>query len=119
MRRDRLLLAAALTTIFSADFYFILLPKLQRMGQRSQRFCTCGLGNLSLPRQSPPYVSVSLLDGTTADPAEDGSRLERLFAHPLYNIQTPEPDERLLQVEQLMEYYRKKMSRWERSVHAF
>lgn len=42
----------------------------------------------------------------------------RLFSHPLYNIQTPAlgPEERLLQVEQLIDYYRRKVSHWERSV---
>ncbi|XP_028989846.1 pseudokinase FAM20A [Betta splendens] len=120
MRRDRLLLAAALTTIFSADFYFILLPKLRRVGRTAPPLCSCGLGNLSLaaPRASAPDPDPG---GAAADPAEDGSRLERLFAHPLYNIHAPalEPEERLLQVEQLMEYYRKKMSHWERHMKLY
>lgn len=122
MRKDRLLLAAALTTVFSADLYFILLPKLRSIGQGSRKFCSCGPSNLTLPRQSglaTPHLSESLVDGTTTDPTGGGSKLGRLFAHPLHNIQTPAlgPEERLLQVEQLMEYYRKKMSRWERLVY--
>lgn len=123
MRRDRLLLAATLTAIFSADFYFILLPKLWRLGQGSRQFCSCGPSNLTLPRQgglATPYLSnwtyVPPLDATTNKPTGGGSKLGRLFAHPLYNIQTPAlgPEEKLLQVEQLMEYFRKKTSRWER-----
>ncbi|XP_061564944.1 pseudokinase FAM20A [Cololabis saira] len=124
MRRDRFLLVATLTAIFSADLYFILLPKLRNLSQISGHFCPCGPNNVSLPGQgglATPQLSNwtydSLLDGTAASGSPDGaSKLEKLFAHPLYNIQTPVlgPEERLLQVEQLMEYYRKKVSRWER-----
>ena len=126
MRRDRLLLAAILTAIFSADLYFILLPKLRStVGQRAGDFCPCGSDNLTLPRhgglatpQLSNWTSAPPLDGTTSEPTDGGSKLGRLFAHPLYNIQTPAlgPEERLVQAEQLMEYYKKKVSRWERSV---
>lgn len=125
MRRDRLFLAATLTAIFSADLYFILLPKLRGMGRGSKRLCSCGPDNLTLPGQGglatpqlSNWTSASPLVGTTTAPMDGGSKLERLFAHPLYNIQTPAlgPEERLLQAEQLMEYYRRKVSRWERSV---
>lgn len=124
MRRDRLVLATTLTAIFSADIYFILLPKLRSVGQGSGNFCQCGPNNLTLPRHgglATPQLSnwtSGQLDGTTPEPADGGSKLGRLFAHPLYNIQPPVlgPEERLLQAEQLMEYYRRKVSRWERSV---
>lgn len=45
----------------------------------------------------------------------------RLFSHPLYNIQTPAlgPEERLLQVEQLIDYYRRKVSHWERHMKLY
>lgn len=128
MRRDRLLLAATLTAIVSADLYFILLPKLWNFGRGSGQFCSCGPDNLTLPMQGglatprlSNWTSVSPLAGTTAHPADGGSKLERLFAHPLYSIQTPAlgPEERLVQAEQLMEYYRRKVSRWERSVYVF
>uniref|UniRef100_A0A671TXC1 FAM20A golgi associated secretory pathway pseudokinase n=3 Tax=Sparus aurata TaxID=8175 RepID=A0A671TXC1_SPAAU len=129
MRRDRLFLAATLTAIFSADLYFILLPKLRSVGQRSGHFCSCGPdGNLTLPRhgglatpQLSNWTSSPPLEITTPEPADGGSKLGRLFAHPLYNIQTPMlgPEERLLQVEQLMEYYRRKVSRWERHMKAY
>lgn len=124
MRRDRLFLAAALTAIFSADLYFILLPKLWSIGQGSGQLCSCGPHNITLSRQdglAVPQLSnwtfVLPLDVTTSKPLDGGSKLGRLFTHPLYNIQTPAlgPEERLLQTEQLMEYYRKKVSRWERS----
>lgn len=123
MRRDRLVLVATLTAIFSADLYFILLPKLQR----SVHSCSCGPHNLTLPSQVgftalqlSNCTSPQLVDGSTSEPVERGSKLERLFNHPLYNIQTPglAPEERLLQEGQLIEYYKRKVSRWERSVSA-
>ena len=122
MRRGRLLLAATLTAIFSADLYFVLLPKLRSVGLESGDFCPCGSDNFTLPRHgglATPQLSNWTLYETTFEPADDGgSKLERLFSHPLYNIETPVlgSEERLLQAEQLMEYYRKKVARWERSV---
>uniref|UniRef100_A0A3Q0QXH9 FAM20A golgi associated secretory pathway pseudokinase n=1 Tax=Amphilophus citrinellus TaxID=61819 RepID=A0A3Q0QXH9_AMPCI len=122
--RDRILLAATLTAIFSADLYFILLPKLRSKGLTSGHSCSCGTSNLTLPSQGglatpqlSNWTSAALLDGTTLEPAYGGSKLVRLFSHPLYNIQTPVlgPEERLLQVEQLIDYYRRKVSHWERS----
>ena len=124
MRRDRLLLATTLTVVFTADLYFVLLPKLQDFRQARGPGCVCGPGNDSLPGQGglvSPRLSNSsdgLQDSaeseTTAD--DGGSKLDRLFDHPLYNIQTPMlgPEERLLQAEQLIAYYKKKVSRWER-----
>uniref|UniRef100_A0A8C4H8U5 FAM20A golgi associated secretory pathway pseudokinase n=1 Tax=Dicentrarchus labrax TaxID=13489 RepID=A0A8C4H8U5_DICLA len=128
MRRDRLFLAATLTAIFSADLYFILLPKLRSLGQGLGHFCSCGPNNLTLPRHGglatprlSNWTSLPPLDGTTSEPADGGSKLGRLFAHPLYNIQTPPlgPEERLLHAEQLMEYYRRKVSRWERHMKLY
>ncbi|KAF3853397.1 hypothetical protein F7725_014085 [Dissostichus mawsoni] len=110
MRRDRLLLAATLTAIFSADLYFVLLPKLRSAGLGSGDFCPCGSDNFTLPRHgglATPQLSNWTLYGTTFEPADDGgSKLERLFSHPLYNIETPVlgSEERLLQAEQLMEH---------------
>ncbi|XP_041671215.1 pseudokinase FAM20A [Cheilinus undulatus] len=128
MRRDRLVLAATLTAIFSADLYFILLPKLRSAGIFSSHSCSCRaknftlpkLGGLATPRLSN-WTSVPPLDGTASVPDDGVSKLERLFAHPLYNIQTPEmgPEERLLQVAQLMEYYKRKVTRWERHMKIY
>uniref|UniRef100_A0AAQ5YLU5 FAM20 C-terminal domain-containing protein n=1 Tax=Amphiprion ocellaris TaxID=80972 RepID=A0AAQ5YLU5_AMPOC len=126
LRRDRLFLAATLTAVFSADLYFILLPKLRSLGRPHS--CSCGPGNLSLPRQGglatpllSNWTSVPLPDSATPEPADGGSKLEKLFAHTLYNIQTPSlgPEERLLQAEQLIEYYRRKVSRWERHMKLY
>lgn len=126
MRRERFFLVVTLAAIFSADLYFILLPKLQSMGQRSARPCTCSPHNITLPRQRglatrlqlSNWTSAQQLDGTRSEPVGTGSKLDNLFSHPLYSIQTPElaPEERLLGTGQLMEYYKKKVARWERSV---
>ncbi|KAJ3607834.1 hypothetical protein NHX12_024885 [Muraenolepis orangiensis] len=122
MRRDRILLATTLMVVFTADLYFVLLPKLQdfRRGQVSR--CSCGQANGSLPGQgghTSPWLSGSTgypRDSAEGDPEDGGSKLGRLFAHPLYNIQTPTlgPEERLLQAGKLIDYYYKKVSRWER-----
>lgn len=136
MRRDRLIIAATLTAIFSADLYFVLIPKLRTLAQGSGGFCSCPaqLSNASFfPGLAVPYLSnwtsnatplgESTGGGKKEEEEEDaeGSKLQRLFAHPLYNIQTPalEAEERLLEVEQLMEYYRKKVSRWERHMKIY
>uniref|UniRef100_A0A3Q2P1W6 FAM20A golgi associated secretory pathway pseudokinase n=1 Tax=Fundulus heteroclitus TaxID=8078 RepID=A0A3Q2P1W6_FUNHE len=122
MRRDRFLLAAALAALFSADFYFILLPKLQSRRHTAGDVCSCS--NLSLPSLET-LVRPQLSNWTRApfpsretspDFDDGGSKLKRLFSQPLYNIQTPElkQEEKLLQLEQLIEYYRRKVSHWER-----
>ncbi|RVE59426.1 hypothetical protein OJAV_G00188370 [Oryzias javanicus] len=128
MRRDRFLVAATLTALFSADLYFILLPKLWSFTRASGHFCPCASGNLSLPALEglgPPrlsnWTSATPPDDETSPTAGGGSKLQRLFAHPLYNIQTPAlgPEERLLQAEQLNEYYMKKVSHWERHMKIY
>ncbi|XP_008436017.1 pseudokinase FAM20A [Poecilia reticulata] len=130
MRRDRFLLAATLAVLFSADFYFILLPKLQSRRHRAANSCSCSPdSNLSLPRLetlATPHLSnwthaILSSAATTPEVDDGGSKLQRLFSHPLYNIQTPElkPEEKLLQVKQLMEYYRRKVSHWERHKKLF
>lgn len=125
MRRDRFFLVFTLAAVFSADLYFILLPKLQRIGQRSMRPCSCSPDNITLPQhggvatpQLSNWTSSQQRGGTGSEHVGMGSKLENLFSHPLYSIQTPElaPEERLLGTGQLMEHYKKKVARWERSV---
>ncbi|CAL8260554.1 unnamed protein product [Arctogadus glacialis] len=127
MRRDRLLLATTLTLVFTADLYFVLLPKLQDFRRAGGPGCVCARGNASLPRQGglvSPRLSNStdsLRDSAEGELDDGGSKLDRLFDHPLYNIQTPVlgPEERLLQAEQLVTYYQKKVSRWERHMEMY
>lgn len=123
MRRDRFFLVASIAAIFSADLYFVLLPKLQSMGRGSEHSCLCGSSNFTSSKRGGPriisnWTSPRPVNGATPEPADGSSKLERLFAHPLYDIQILElsPEEKLLEAEQLMEYYRRKVSRWERSV---
>ncbi|KAG5854286.1 hypothetical protein ANANG_G00036200 [Anguilla anguilla] len=131
MRRDRLLVTLTLAAVFSADVYFVLLPKLREKYPWDR--CTCpaaGVANISLGDsevpQWPPNSSTVTRGSAgglwvTAVPMETGgktwgSKLEKLFAHPLYNIRSPDPgpEEVLVQPEELMGYYKRKVSRWER-----
>ncbi|XP_037133755.1 pseudokinase FAM20A [Syngnathus acus] len=120
MRKERLLLAVTLIAIFSADLYFILLPKLRNVEGLGQ-FCSCRRGNFSFPAQFSNWTSVPLQDVYASGLPNEGSKLDSLFAHPLYNIQNPtlEAEEKLLQVDLLMNYYRKKISRWERHMKLY
>ncbi|KAM9772792.1 pseudokinase FAM20A [Syngnathus typhle] len=120
MRKERLLLAVTLIAIFSADLYFILLPKLRNVEGLGQ-FCSCRRGNFIFPARFSIWTSVPLQDVYASGLPNGGSKLDSLFAHPLYNIQNPtlEAEERLLQVELLMNYYRKKISRWERHMKLY
>ncbi|KAJ7984790.1 hypothetical protein DPEC_G00358430 [Dallia pectoralis] len=129
MRKDRLLLVVTLGAVFTADFYFILLPKIRHRQPGAAEHCLCPLSrgnNITSAGYSAhniPWLSkASILDfqsmesDGTDDPTTVSSKLGRLFAHPLYNIGTPElgVDEKLLQSDDLMGYYRRKVSRWER-----
>lgn len=122
MRRDRLLLVVTVTAIFTADLYFILLPKLRHRAPHLGDYdCVCSPGNLSLPGHSglvAPWLSnetsTAPLDESRAGSSEGGSKLGRLFSHPLYELQGHGVEEGLLQKEGLLEYYRRKVSRWER-----
>ncbi|XP_077595801.1 pseudokinase FAM20A [Stigmatopora nigra] len=120
MRKERLLLAISLTALFSADLYFILLPKLQSAGRGWWRPCTCRRDNFS---SSVGFSNWSILPFRDVEPSgwsHGESKLDRLFAHPLYNIAPPIlGEERLLQVDQLMDYNRKKVSRWERHMKLY
>lgn len=116
-------MVASIAAIFSADLYFVLLPKLQSMGHGSEHSCSCESSNFTSSKRGGPriisnWTSPGPVNGATPEPADGSSKLERLFAHPLYDIQILElsPEEKLLEAEQLMEYYRRKVSRWERSV---
>ncbi|XP_077406170.1 pseudokinase FAM20A [Vanacampus margaritifer] len=121
MRKDRLLLAVTITAIFSADLYFILLPKLRNAGEGGRHFCPCRRSNFSLPGQFSNWTAFTLQDADPSGLSNGSSKLDRLFAHPLYNVRNPAlgPEEKLLQADQLMDYNRKKMSRWERHMKLY
>ncbi|CAL9698905.1 unnamed protein product [Knipowitschia caucasica] len=128
MRRDRLVIAATLTAIFSADLYFVLIPKLRTFRNASGHLCSCPFNDSTLPGTQglvqpmlANWTSAPSLQSATYPEEESGSKLERLFAHPLYNIQAPalEAGEKLLEVGQLMDYYEKKVLRWERHMKLY
>ncbi|XP_066521953.1 pseudokinase FAM20A [Hoplias malabaricus] len=115
MRKDRFLLAVTLTTVLAADVYFVLFPKLRAWYHLPRMSCTCLGFNISAEGRFYRGQISQKWTLTTKVP-EQASKLEKLFAHPLYNIHLPEltPDERLLQEDELMSYYRRKVTRWER-----
>ncbi|KAG2461184.1 FA20A Pseudokinase, partial [Polypterus senegalus] len=128
MRRDRLLVTGVLAAIFTADLYFNIMPKVQKMYFRDECACpnSSAAGTFPSHRPPPPPLApwqpssvgsyISRLNQSTSSPAENGSKLEHLFAHPLYNIGTLQlsPEEFLLQKEDAESYYKKKLSRWNR-----
>ncbi|KAF4085435.1 hypothetical protein AMELA_G00118050 [Ameiurus melas] len=113
MKRDRFLLAITFIVILTVDIYFVLLPRLRAWYNYSRGGCNCNGLNASVG-----YTEQVLHKKTLSSylVSQKGSKLKRLFSHPLYNIHLPEltPDEILLEEEELMEYYRRKVTRWER-----
>uniref|UniRef100_A0A8C9VWW5 FAM20A golgi associated secretory pathway pseudokinase n=1 Tax=Scleropages formosus TaxID=113540 RepID=A0A8C9VWW5_SCLFO len=118
MRRDRLLVAVTLTAVFTADVYFVLLPKLREKYSGEGQGCPCSelwAGNASQATDTGEG------QGATSTPRkpegkEWASKLQWLFTHPLYNFRNPDlgAEGNLLQPDELMSYYRRKVSRWER-----
>ncbi len=100
MRRDRLLVAIALVSLLVADIHFILLPRFRSWYHLPRDSCSCTNSSL----ESVPWTTSQ---NTTAVP----TKLERLF-----NIRVPElgPEERLLEEDELVNYCKRKVSRWER-----
>lgn len=135
-------MAAALAFFLAADVYFVLLPRLKdwylllpqdrcaclghggtnstrarangTMGSGKGHLWRSGYGSLNRTAASMGLLELDLEGDPETDSA--GRRLERLFAHPLYNMKLPDmaPEEVLLQPSELMEYYRRKVARWER-----
>lgn len=113
MKRDRFLLAVTFTVILTVDVYFVLLPRLRAWYDLSRGGCNCNGVNGSVG-YTEQVSHKKILSSKLV--SQKGSKLKRLFGHPLYNIHLPELtlDERLLEEEELMEYYRRKVTRWER-----
>ncbi|KAL4605034.1 pseudokinase FAM20A [Arapaima gigas] len=127
MRRERLLVAVTLAAVFAADVYFVLLPKLREKYSGEGGGCPCS--EAQGDRRASPWLSNSSAAATrggqgrsaTSFPTGTGgkeptSKLKRLFGHPLYNFRSPDPGAEgiLLRTEELMSYYKRKVSRWER-----
>lgn len=109
-------MAVTLVTLLAADIHFVLLPRLKTWYHLPRESCACRVTNGSLENRGATTVPWTTSQNFTVVSTERGSKLERLFRHPLYNIRLPElgPDERLLQEEELMNYCKRKVSRWER-----
>nr|XP_051681839.1 pseudokinase FAM20A isoform X1 [Oryctolagus cuniculus] len=130
LRRDRLLTLLLLGALLSADLYFHLWPQVQR--QLRSRFrppgCPCAGRASSQPgdsaaASSDPGAGAHNFSqaGRGAEPEGGGrgvSKLQALFAHPLYNV--PEeppllgPEDALLASQEALRYYRRKVARWNR-----
>ncbi|XP_051968274.1 pseudokinase FAM20A-like [Xyrauchen texanus] len=115
MRRDRLLVAVTLVTLLAADIHFVLLPRLKSWYHLPRESCACRDANGTMGNGGTSTELWILIQNSTLVSTEYGSKLDRLFRHPLYNVHPPElgPDELLLQHEELMSYYKRKVSRWE------
>ncbi|XP_042558630.1 pseudokinase FAM20A isoform X1 [Dipodomys spectabilis] len=138
LRRDRLLTLLLLGALFSADFYFHLWPQVQRQLRSPGRplRCPCSV-------RAPAAAATAASDpGSTAaahnfsqarwraeagrrpraeraEGAAGRSKLQALFAHPLYGV--PEepppllgPEDVLLPGPEALRYYRRKVIRWNR-----
>lgn len=131
LRRDRLLTLLLLGALLSADLYFHLWPQVQhRLRPRERpRSCPCAR-RASFPAPdsaaaSDPRTAAHNFPrarpGTEQDPGgrrAPSSKLQALFAHPLYNV--PEeppvlgPEDLLLSSQEALRYYRRKVARWNR-----
>lgn len=132
LRRDRLLTLLLLGALLSADLYFHLWPQVQRQlrSRERPRGCPCAR-RASSPAPDPAAAAADLHTaahnfsragrGTERDHSGrggPGSKLQALFAHPLYNV--PEeppllgPEDSLLASQEALRYYRRKVARWNR-----
>ncbi|TSL75279.1 Pseudokinase FAM20A [Bagarius yarrelli] len=118
MKRDRFLLAITLVVVLTVDVYFVLLPRLRAWYEVSGGGCNChrGIGGVGYTERVSRKTNFS-----SSAVSRKGSKLKRLFSHPLYNIHLPDlnPDERLLEEEELMDYYKRKVNRWQRQQKFF
>lgn len=124
-RRDRLLILLLLGALLSADLYFHLWPQVRRRLAQAgpgEPGCSCPRG--AAPPSSAPTSSSSPRPESSSPPrpldsAEKassqagGSKLRRLFAHPLFSA-PDEPAEKLLSGQDVLRYYRRKVARWNR-----
>lgn len=117
-RRDRLLILLLLGALLSADLYFHLWPQMRRRlapAETAEPRCSCpaeAAAAAAGPKlRTRPPASASANRSRQAD----RSKLRRLFAHPLYSA--PEgPAEKLLNGQETLRYYRRKIARWNRCV---
>lgn len=133
LRRDRLLTLLLLGALLSADLYFHLWPQVQRQlrPRERPRSCPCAR-RASSP--APDSAAAARDPGTAAHnfsrarrPGSEqdrggrggpGSKLQALFAHPLYHVPEEPPvlgtEDSLLAGQEALRYYRRKVARWNR-----
>ncbi|XP_060107955.1 pseudokinase FAM20A [Heteronotia binoei] len=119
IRRDRLLLLLLLAALLSADVYFHLWPQVrQRLagdeaGQAGG--CSCPVEAAAGSRLQPPPPPPGSTEKNRAEESSPacGSKLRRLFAHPLYSA-PQRSAEMLLSRQETLRYYRRKVARWNR-----
>ncbi|KAF7459905.1 pseudokinase FAM20A [Marmota monax] len=129
LRRDRLLTLLLLGALFSADLYFHLWPQVQRQLRPRGRppGCPCSgraSSAASAASSNPGTVAHNFSQaGPGAEQDRGGrssprSKLQALFAHPLYNVlEEPPllgPEDSLLASQEALRYYRRKVARWNR-----
>ncbi|KAI5609728.1 pseudokinase FAM20A isoform X1, partial [Silurus asotus] len=114
MKRDRFLVAVIFIVLLTLDVYFVLLPRLRSWYDLSRVGCNCNGSTEQVSQKTTKTKSFSLI-------SQEESKLNRLFDHPLYNIRLPEltAEEKLLDEQELMDYYRRKVARWERQQKFF
>ncbi|KAM9119795.1 pseudokinase FAM20A [Pangshura tecta] len=109
-RRGRLLALLLLGALLSADLYFHLWPEVRRQLAGAPPGCPC--------RPAPPPAPAAAASPGARARSAGGSKLRRLFAHPLYRAPEPPPpwgpEETLLSRQEAARYYRRKMVRWNR-----
>lgn len=125
LRRDRLLTLLLLGALLSADLYFHLWPQVRRRLRPRERPPSCPCARrASSPAPGPAAAAADpraaahnfsrARPGTAReDRGGPGSKLQALFAHPLYNV-PEEPDDLLLAGQEALRYYRRKVARWNR-----
>lgn len=129
LRRDRLLTLLLLGALLSADLYFHLWPQVRRQlrPQEDPPGCPCARRAAS-PAPDPAAAAAlapraAARNFSRAGPGTEprggrGSKLQALFAHPLYRV--PEeppllgPEDSLLASQEALRYYRRKVARWNR-----
>ncbi|XP_047562794.1 pseudokinase FAM20A [Lutra lutra] len=128
LRRDRLLTLLLLGALLSADLYFHLWPQVRRQlrPREDPRGCPCARRTSSPAPDSAaasPNPRAAARNFSRARPGAErrsgrGSKLQALFAHPLYRV--PEeppllgPEDSLLASQEALRYYRRKVARWNR-----
>ncbi|XP_004459547.2 pseudokinase FAM20A [Dasypus novemcinctus] len=130
LRRDRLLTLLLLGTLLSADLYFHLWPQVQRQlwPRQDPRACPCaGRPPPPVPAAASSDPGLAARNFSQAGPRAQadgggrsgpGSKLQALFAHPLYHAveESPLPgrEDSLLAGQEALRYYRRKVARWNR-----